>query len=373
MTAEEKKTEMSQNLAKALKPPKLPENLAKIDPVTRKEFSQKTLAELTVEIKFHLKQMGWHAIEVGRLLIEAKEQVGHGEWLNWLEENFKLKKSSAENLMKIAERFGSNSQSIGNLNYTQMVQMLSLPAGEEEKFIEEKTAEGKAVEDMTVKTLRAEIKEWTEKYKKVEEERNGYRDANEILDAQNENLNEENTKLIKAMQAKEENENKLLGEYADLQEDKMEMQSQIEMLKIQIMEKESKIVEVAPADYDQTKKELTELKETKVKLEAELKEMQERPIEVAIEKPADYEEIKAENAELKKQQENVKNEYMAAKKLEEIFSALPYLMNYLGTEKVIEEVVRKEPERIGKKIAQMNALELMLKKSYEEIYMEEQK
>ena len=42
----------------------------------------KTLAELKVEIKFHLGQMAGHAVEIGNCLIQAKEQVEHGEWQN---------------------------------------------------------------------------------------------------------------------------------------------------------------------------------------------------------------------------------------------------------------------------------------------------
>ena len=41
--------------------------------------------------------------------------------------------------MQIAEKF-SNSESIWNLGITQMIQLLKLPVGEEEKFIEEKAA-----------------------------------------------------------------------------------------------------------------------------------------------------------------------------------------------------------------------------------------
>ena len=80
----------------------------------KQQEPQKSLAELKVEIKFHLGQMAGHAVEIGNCLIQAKEQVEHGEWYNWLEDNFNLKKSSANNFMAIAERFGGNLQSIGD-------------------------------------------------------------------------------------------------------------------------------------------------------------------------------------------------------------------------------------------------------------------
>lgn len=93
MTAEEKKMTMSQNLSAALNPVKI-DNPANVDPVTRQEVQKKSLMKITVEIKFHLNQIGVHAVEVGRLLIQAKDKVPHGEWLNWLENNFHLKQSS---------------------------------------------------------------------------------------------------------------------------------------------------------------------------------------------------------------------------------------------------------------------------------------
>ena len=64
MSNEEKKNELSANLAAALNPAKI-ENPANVDPVTRKEIQKKSLSELKVEIKFHLGQMAGHAVEIG--------------------------------------------------------------------------------------------------------------------------------------------------------------------------------------------------------------------------------------------------------------------------------------------------------------------
>lgn len=79
-----------------------------------------------------------HAVEIGKLLIQAKEQVGHGNFGKWIEDNFNLSQRVANNLMKCSERFGVNSPTSANLNQSQMIEMLALPEGEEEKFIAEK-------------------------------------------------------------------------------------------------------------------------------------------------------------------------------------------------------------------------------------------
>ena len=43
-----------------------------------------------------------HAIRAGELLIEAKRQVAHGEWLLWLETNCPLSDREAQNYMRLA-------------------------------------------------------------------------------------------------------------------------------------------------------------------------------------------------------------------------------------------------------------------------------
>ena len=118
-----------------------------------------TIEELTTEIQSYLGKIGQNIIEVGKLLIRSKSLLAHGEWQNWLKDNFNLSKSTANNFMRCAERF-SNFQTSGNLNPSQMVEMLSLPAEETEKFIAEKSAEGMPVESMSVKKLREEVKKY---------------------------------------------------------------------------------------------------------------------------------------------------------------------------------------------------------------------
>ena len=121
-----------------------------------------SLEELTTGIRFYLREMGQNVIEIGKRLILAKSLVRHGEWQNWLEDNFALKQSSAQNFMNCSRRF-SESQSIGILGSTQMIQMLALPEGEETKFIAEQAAAGRIVAEMSVKTLRAEIQKYKAK------------------------------------------------------------------------------------------------------------------------------------------------------------------------------------------------------------------
>lgn len=123
------------------------------------------LEELTSGIRFYLREMGKHVIEIGKRLILAKELVQYGDWQSWLDDNFNLSLRTARQFMQIAERFGKKSdsqewQTSAVLNQSQMVEMLSLPEGEEEKFIAEQAAEGRIVAEMSVKTLRVEIQKY---------------------------------------------------------------------------------------------------------------------------------------------------------------------------------------------------------------------
>ena len=322
-----------------------------------------------MEIKFHLGQMAGHAVEIGNLLIEAKEQVQHGEWQNWLESNFNLKKSMAYNFMKIAERF-SNFHLNGNFNQTQLVEMLALPEGEEENFIAEKSAENNPVEDMTVKQLREEIKSYKARLETAEQERDGYKTANELADAQLENLGGE----VERLRAGRDDDGRRLGEMTEanlnLQADKAELQEKIDDLQNELLQKETTTVEVAPADYESTKTELSETKAEVERLQGELKNLQEKPIEVAVEKPADYDSIKSELADLKDKQKNLSQEYAITRIISSIFSDVPVLLNYTKLIEVVKNMADKD-SKIGEKIIQLGLVQVELK-NYFEIWEKEQ-
>ena len=44
-----------------------------------------------------------HAVEVGRLLLEAKVSCKHGDWLTWLEDNFDGSVRTAQDYMRLAK------------------------------------------------------------------------------------------------------------------------------------------------------------------------------------------------------------------------------------------------------------------------------
>ena len=126
-----------------------------------------TLPKLEEEIRFHLEKMnqsyieiGNHTIEIGKRLIQAKALLKHGEWINWLQDNFQLSYPTATKFMKCAERF-PNVALMQHLTSTQMIQLLALPSAEEtEEFIVQKAESGTPISDMSIRTLSKEIKQW---------------------------------------------------------------------------------------------------------------------------------------------------------------------------------------------------------------------
>ena len=103
-------------------------------------------------------------IEIGKRLTEAKALVPHGEWGKWLEEKVEFEKSTANNLMKIYEEYGSspNLQAIGNWGYTKTVKLMTLPSEYREEFVQNND-----VENMSTRKLDKAIKERDEALKKA--------------------------------------------------------------------------------------------------------------------------------------------------------------------------------------------------------------
>ena len=98
------------------------------------------------------------AIEIGRRLTEAKTMVPYGEWGKYLEERVEYSQSTANNLMKIYKEYGTgqdslfdsfaNSQAFANLNYTQALALLSVPAEDREAFAVENDVASKSTREI---------------------------------------------------------------------------------------------------------------------------------------------------------------------------------------------------------------------------------
>lgn len=132
------------------------------------ELEERTIQTVTFEIKsLHAQAQQvvlGYAIEIGRRLTEAKTMLEHGEWGNWLKDEVRFSKSTANNLMRIYDEFGdrqlsffgaeAKSQALGSLPYTKALKLLAIPEEEREEFIENHD-----VEEMSTRELEKVIKE----------------------------------------------------------------------------------------------------------------------------------------------------------------------------------------------------------------------
>ena len=96
-------------------------------------------------------------IEIGFELIEAKKQVGHGNWAEWLRNEFDWGDRTARYFMAVAERFGKRN-TYSDLKASTLKAMLALPVGSEDKFIETQADAGRPVESQSARELTANIK-----------------------------------------------------------------------------------------------------------------------------------------------------------------------------------------------------------------------
>ena len=226
------------------------------------------------------------AIQIGERLQEAKEQVGHGNFEQWCEENLNYSSRTARNFMRIASEYGgengliSNRKMSSDLSISNALSLLKVPEEDREKFIEEHP-----VEDMKNKDLEDEIR-------KLKEEKES---RERTVDVLNKSLQDEAEKLSKAYH-------------------------EIEDLQRQLDETPAEAVD--PAELEKMKKKLekaeTSLAKEKEKLKQEQesrqaaidKELQAQRDEMAAKTQKSIDSLQAEIEQLKRREQNAGNESM---------------------------------------------------------------
>lgn len=138
------------------------------------------------------------SIEIGRLLLEAKALVPHGEWGAWLAANVDFSESKAQSLMRRYKEFGdgqidmitgtSDLDFFSFLSDSQMDALLALPKPERREFVEEHREELESG-DMSVRDMKAEIA-------RLKKENGAQAEALEEAEGNIENLNKHCTQLV---------------------------------------------------------------------------------------------------------------------------------------------------------------------------------
>ncbi|MDO4540217.1 MAG: DUF3102 domain-containing protein [Syntrophomonadaceae bacterium] len=153
-----------------------------------------------------------NAIEVGQRLYEAKAIVGRGQWLDWLRIEVDYGKSTAANLMRLYREYGlrqkelstggrsTNFQTSGNLNVSQALELLALPASVVDKFMQDHD-----VPNLSVRQIKDLIREEKEKMQReLDRAQQFEEEIQEELESTKEELAEAQEELEEALLALEQ-------------------------------------------------------------------------------------------------------------------------------------------------------------------------
>ena len=162
------------------------------------------------------------------------------------------------------------------------IQMLALPEGTEEDFIAEKAAEGKPVENMTIKQEREEIKKYKAKIEQLEKQVNFILDQNNqladvarTLRLENEAFKDQPPQIIETVKTitppnyaetvqraedLQQQVDQLLARQEDAQKTIADLQDQVLDAVSKQGEPQIEYVDNVPSDYAATKQELETLK-----------------------------------------------------------------------------------------------------------------
>ena len=159
---------------------------------------ERDIETITGEI-LDAKRAGGEAIlTIGRCLIEAKDMLSHGEWRSWLEERVEFSERSAQRFMRLAREW-SNPTALSDLGATKALTLLALPPEEREQFMEENN-----VIDMSARQLEQAIKERDEARAAAEHAAADQRAAEQARDKMAEDMRLLNARLSGAREEREQ-------------------------------------------------------------------------------------------------------------------------------------------------------------------------
>lgn len=198
------------------------------------ELKEFNIEKTTAEILILKDQTAQNIIEIGKRLIEVKENLPHGEFTDWLEKRIDISHRTANNFMKVATTF-SNSQSLANLGSTKLFLLAGLEEEDRQELMEENN-----VENMTTRELEQVVKEKKEIRKQLEAEQeyseelqNAIKQKEQqirTLENQIANIQKPETKVIEKEVVKEVVPDSMIEEKEKLKEEIEQQKKQLETL-----------------------------------------------------------------------------------------------------------------------------------------------
>ena len=219
----------------------------------------RSLLEIEADILAQKRTIGRSIVIIGQALREAKSQLEHGAWGEWLSEKVNFSQGTAENYMRIAEQVDGDSALL-NLPYTKILALLSVPQEEREAFAEENRVDEKSVSE--IKRL---VRERDEAEKK----------ADYVLDALKRSEERECVAMRKIDQYKQR-ERESIAEQAKLNHLLSQERERVAALEAREPDTVTIEREVPPPDYEATRQENARLNQALASTQAQLEEMQDR-------------------------------------------------------------------------------------------------
>lgn len=229
-----------------------------------KETEEREIEVITAEIKTlqaqAVQMQIGYAIQIGRRLCEAKDQLPHGRWGEWLKNEVNFSQSTANNMMQIYREYadnqiglfgGGNSQAFANLTYTKALRLLAIPAEEREEFVVENDVEHISTRELEriIKEREAEKAELQQQVRELQQraedaEENAFRDleakiksrtsiVSEELEKARKDASEARTRELETMKKAEEDKRKYDQEAAKLRKAAEEAKKKAEKLEAQ--------------------------------------------------------------------------------------------------------------------------------------------
>ena len=205
---------------------------------TKQQAALTPLDVLAQETRFYSESFVTNTLNLGRVLTEAKKQVKHGEWGEWVRENTGgMSVRAAQQFMAAWSRFGGK-EAFAGIERSKMYKMLALPEGTEEDFLashDVAAMSSREVEE-AVRKVRAELNAQIAQEKKARKEAEERAEALEmekdkvpdhIMDSliQKENIID---KMRSASSLAEHEKRLLEKEIASLQREAMKLRRDIE-------------------------------------------------------------------------------------------------------------------------------------------------
>lgn len=166
---------------------------------------RRQLADVTRDIRIKTGQFLLDAIEIGRLLHEAKTMVEPGGWMDYVKRELPFSQSWVNNYMRLYKEYGAeqlsifgNSQATAKLSPTQALELLALPPQEREEFMETHD-----VENMSTRDLKQAIQERDEALQAQQEAEQAQSEAEEQLTRGREKISQLQEDLTNAKAAGE--------------------------------------------------------------------------------------------------------------------------------------------------------------------------